>query len=116
MQNFIFKKKSLKELFLLLTEEDVKLIVMKLLNVEVEKTKHWRVSTTEDSYQVCVSDIENDADLSPTNSTVMVLTDQLDLYQQSYNFKKPKLRVGNLFSTYYFMQELLTQKVERAEA
>lgn len=107
-----WKDKTLKELFGLLDENDAKEIVRQLYNVDQEKTKYWAVKKVEDSYQICVSDIENPEELHPDNSTIIVLTNGLDLYQQNYNFKNTKSRVGNLFITYQFMQELLSKKLE----
>lgn len=104
-------EKSNKELFTILTEDDVKEIVRTLHKVDKEKTKYWRIKKTPDSYQICISDIENDENLHPDNSTVIVLTDDLDLYQQGFGLKKTKYRVGNLFITYKFMWDLLSQKI-----
>lgn len=113
---FIFNNKTNQELFELLTEDEVKEIIGVLWNKPNEDNSLWRIKKTDNEFQVCVSMIEKEEDLVPDNSSVIILTDNLDLYQQGFNLKRTKYRVGNLFNTYKYMFELFTKKMEAVNA
>lgn len=109
---FTFNGKTNEELFALLTEDEVKKIVEVLWDKPKENTDLWRIKKTDTEFQVCISKIEKDEDLHPDNSSIIILTDSLDLYQQGFNLRHTKYRVGNLFNTYKYMFELFTKKTE----
>ena len=111
--NYLFKNKSLEELFQLITEEDALKIVRFVHNKLEEETKHWKVKKHFECFKICVSDVE---ELHPNTSTIIVLTDNFDLYTQGTNLKQTKYRVGNLFPTYEFISKMLSQKLELIEA
>lgn len=109
---------SKKELFNLLTEEDVHEIIKKCYP-EPKDTTHWRTvqrdvpgTETGKIWSVCVKDKPEAANqLQSWEFEEMILTNNLDIYRQGHEFRNKKHLVTNLFDAYLMMYRILEEKL-----
>ena len=99
-----------KILFSVLTEEDIKQIVL-ATEPKITDTKNWLFQKSESAWNVCVTDVENKDELHPDNFTEIVIDNNLDIYCQGHNFNNTKYRVRNLFTAYKKMKDIFENKL-----